>query len=155
MSENTTRAAMEQLLRETEQAISAGRRAQDKAQQILSSLRAAKGWGWADMLGGGMIVSMIKHSRMDDAQEKINELRALLNTFNRELRDVSVRCDALAEMDGFWRAADIFFDGALGDIMALSRISQAQQDVERVSYQISRILSALDKTKADLRARLG
>ena len=153
MSENTTRAAMEQLLRETEQAISAGRRAQDKAQQILSVLRTAK--GWADMLGGGMITSMIKHSRMDDAQQKINELRTLLQTFNRELRDVSVHCDALAEMDGFWRAADIFFDGALGDIMALSRISQAQQDVERVSYQIDRILSALDKTKNDLRARLG
>ena len=56
------------LLRETEEALRAGQEAHRQAQQVLDTLRSAKGWGVYDLLGGGMISGLIKHSRMDQAQ---------------------------------------------------------------------------------------
>ena len=41
------------LLRETEEAIGAGQEAHRQAQQVLDSLRSARGWGIYDLLGGG------------------------------------------------------------------------------------------------------
>ena len=66
------------LLRETEEAIGAGQEAHRQAQQVLDSLRSARGWGIYDLLGGGMLSGLMKHSRMDRAQQQLADLgRAL------------------------------------------------------------------------------
>lgn len=85
---------LQSLIYETDQAIQAGQAAHVQAQQALSTLRSAKGWGVYDLLGGGLLSGLIKHSRMDKAEQEIAQLRRALDRFNRELRDVRVRCDA-------------------------------------------------------------
>ena len=81
------------LLRETEEAIGAGQEAHRQAQQVLDSLRSARGWGIYDLLGGGMLSGLMKHSRMDRAQQQLESLRQALERFNRELK-VKVMKDA-------------------------------------------------------------
>ena len=71
------------LLRETEEAIGAGQEAHRQAQQVLDSLRSARGWGIYDLLGGGMLSGLMKHSRMDRAQQQLESLRQALERFNR------------------------------------------------------------------------
>ena len=51
------------LLRETEEAIRAGQEAHRQAQQVLNTLRSAKGWGVYDLLGGGMLSCMLRSGR--------------------------------------------------------------------------------------------
>ena len=79
------------LLRETEEAIGAGQEAHRQARQVLDSLRSARGWGIYDLLGGGMLSGLMKHSRMDSAQQQLESLRQALERFNRELKDVRTR----------------------------------------------------------------
>ena len=111
------------LLRETEEAIGAGQEAHRQAQQVLDSLRSARGWGIYDLLGGGMLSGLMKHSRMDRAQQQLESLRqALLERFNRELKDMQVQCSASAELSGFWRVADLAWDEAH------QRLDGAEQD---------------------------
>ena len=130
------------LLRETEEAIGAGQEAHRQAQQVLDSLRSARGWGIYDLLGGGMISGLIKHSRMDRAQQQLESLRQALERFNRELKDMQVQCSASAELSGFWRVADLVWDGFISDWTVLSRISDARTRVEQTDAQI---LQALDR----------
>lgn len=130
------------LLRETEEAIGAGQEAHRQAQQVLDTLRSAKGWGVYDLLGGGMISGLIKHSRMDRAQQQLESLRQALERFNRELKDMQVQCSASAELSGFWRVADLVWDGFISDWTVLSRISDARTRVEQTDAQI---LQALDR----------
>ena len=130
------------LLRETEETIGAGQEAHRQAQQVLDSLRSARGWGIYDLLGGGMLSGLMKHSRMDRAQQQLESLRQALERFNRELKDMQVQCSASAELSGFWRVADLAWDGLISDWTVLSKISDARTRVEQTDAQI---LQALDR----------
>lgn len=67
---------LQSLIYETDQAIQAGQAAHVQAQQALSTLRSAKGWGVYDLLGGGLLSGLIKHSRMDKAERKSRSFAA-------------------------------------------------------------------------------
>ena len=40
----------------------------DSLDSVLSSLESAEGWGTWDLLGGGLISDLAKHSHIDDAK---------------------------------------------------------------------------------------
>ena len=135
------------LLRETDEAIRAGQEAHSQAQQVLDTLRSAKGWGVYDLLGGGMLSGLIKHSRMDKAQQQMEDFRRALERFNRELKDVRVQCSASAELSGFWRVADLVWDGFISDWTVLSKISDAKERVERTDEQLMQVMDRLQQTR--------
>ena len=135
------------LLRETEEALRAGQEAHRQAQQVLDTLRNAKGWGVYDLLGGGMISGLIKHSRMDKAQQQLEDFRRALERFNRELKDVRVQCSASVELSGFWRVADLVWDGFISDWTVLSKISDAKERVERTDEQLMQVMERLQQMR--------
>lgn len=146
---------LQSLIYETDQAIQAGQAAHAQAQHALSTLRSAKGWGVYDLLGGGLLSGLIKHSRMDKAEQEIAQLRRALDRFNRELHDVRVRCDATTELSAFWRVTDIVWDNFFSDWTALSQISEAKEQVERTDARILDILRQLQSVREDMRRAKG
>lgn len=90
-------------LRELEEAIGAGNAALQQASVVLDSLSSAAGWGTWDLLGGGLISDLAKYSHLDNAQQNIQQLQALLSRFRTELADVHM-APQLGET-GFRRAA--------------------------------------------------
>jgi hypothetical protein len=142
------------LLRETEEAIRAGQEAHSQAQNVLDTLRSAKGWGVYDLLGGGMLSGLIKHSRMDKAQQQMEDFRRALERFNRELKDVRVQCSASAELSAFWRIADLAWDGLISDWTVLSKISTAKARVEQTDAQLMQALDQLQQTRRRVLERM-
>lgn len=61
------RASLSSYKREILEAVAAGEKALMNLERAESALRSARGWGIWDLLGGGLIVTYAKHSRMDDA----------------------------------------------------------------------------------------
>ena len=146
---------LQSLINETNQAIEAGQAAHTQAQRVLSILRSAEGWGIYDLLGGGLLSGLIKHSRMDEAERELDQLRYDLDRFNRELRDVRVRCDATTELSAFWRVTDIVWDNLFSDWKALNQISEAKSNVERTDARILDILRQLQSIREDMRRAKG
>ena len=128
---------------EIDEAECAGRRVLNQIDLIAESLDNAEGWGTWDMLGGGMLSSMVKHAHLDEAQERIKSLERLLSRFRTELADVTVQADVRAQMDGFTRFADWFFDGFFVDWMVLSRIKESKGSLETTEKQIQRVMEQL------------
>jgi hypothetical protein len=91
-------------------------------------LKSASGWGTWDMLGGGLIATAIKRSKMDAARAGLQNAQHLLNQFNKELADVSV-AGLRFETGGFAAFADYFFDCLIIDWMVQSSINKAYQAV--------------------------
>ena len=60
--------------KEMREAIEAGENALYSLRAAKEELRKAGNWGIADLLGGGFFVSLIKHSKMDEAS-RLMELR--------------------------------------------------------------------------------
>jgi hypothetical protein len=138
-------------LKELDEAILAGKAVQHQIHSIEDSLDSAEGWGTWDILGGGLISTMAKHSHLDDAQNSIEHLQTLLSRFRAELADVSLCADlGMINIDGFLRFADYFFDGLIADWMVLSRIHSSQERIQELKGQTGGVLQLLSDRKSAL-----
>ena len=143
---------LESQKREIREAMSAGRSALGTADSVLSELEEADGWNTWDMFGGGGIIThMAKHSHLDDAQEKVEQLQGKLRNFKTELADINIHADMQVNIDGFLRFADYFFDGLFADWAVGDQISESQSSVRKVKSQINTALTKLAglETNAD------
>ena len=121
---------------EIREAIDAGNRALDALDEALEHLKAARGLGVWDILGGGFFSSLLKHSKMDDAQEAMEYARQELQTFSRELEDVQMELNFQVNFDSMTRFFDTFFDNTIVDWMVQSQIAQAQRNVAEARRRV-------------------
>ena len=70
--------------KEIREAIQAGEAALSSLKNAREKLDSAKNWGIFDIVGGGFVSSLIKHSRMDDAQEYMEEAKQNLRRFENQ-----------------------------------------------------------------------
>lgn len=129
--------------KERMEAIRAGERARNSLENALNALDSARGWGIYDMLGGGFISTLIKHSKMDKASEYIEEAKADLKSFSRELGDIKEYANVNLSTGDFWGFADWFFDGLLSDWMMQDRINEARRQVQQAVSRVEEILKKL------------
>lgn len=134
-------------LKEIQEALEAGKSAKRTTEDIKKSLSSAESWGTWDVLGGGMITTMVKHSHLDEAQNQINVLQQRLRTFRTELVDVSFDSDIQVQIDGFLRFADYFWDGIFSDWMVLGKIHDSQSQIYEVGAKLDNVLRQLNTMK--------
>lgn len=94
--------------KEKREAIEAGQRALSSLRTAKENLNSAKNWGLVDMFGGGFFSTMLKHSKMDQARQNMEQAKYDLRNFSRELNDVNVACNLNINTGGFLSFADIF-----------------------------------------------
>lgn len=129
--------------KEKREAADAGNRALRSLKAAQENLSSAKNWGIWDMLGGGFISTMAKHSKMDRAKENLAKARSDLKSFSRELQDVNMACHLDIETGDFLSFTDWFFDGFVIDWMVQDRINQASRQVEEAIHRVETILRQL------------
>ncbi len=134
-------------LREINEAIYAGQNALHAINEAEQHLGSARGFGIWDMLGGGLISGVFKHSQMDKAQECVNRAQAALQNFQRELRDISMSINYGVQFDGATKAIDIIFDSFLVDALIQSRIKETQENLKQSRIQVEQALSKLHQMK--------
>ncbi|WMJ83790.1 hypothetical protein ACS3UN_12075 [Oscillospiraceae bacterium LTW-04] len=134
---------LEGQVKEIQEALVAGQAALETTDSILSSLDSAEGWGTWDLLGGGLLSDMAKHSHLDEAQQRVEYLQVQLRRFKTELTDVTIHADMQVSIDGFLCFADYFFDGLFADWAVLDKINQSQNQVQNTKSQIEHVISRL------------
>lgn len=111
--------------KELKEAIQAGASAIDALDMVRSSLSSARDWGTWDMMGGGMLTTMAKHSRLDDARRRTVMAQEKLRRFRTELAEAGERLQVSLEIGSFTKFADYFFDGLIADWIVQSDIHRA------------------------------
>lgn len=150
-------------IKEVEEAINAGENVLISLNGMLSSLKSAEGWGTWDMLGGGTIATMVKHSKIDEAKDAASGIQSSLSSFNRELADVSQisSVNLGISISGFETFADYFFDGLISDWMVQSKIenslnnaTETHRTVEDIIYRLqSELKELIYKLEDNIRIR--
>jgi chromosome segregation ATPase len=112
-------------LKEISEATAAGIQAIAGLEQVIGSLESAGNWGVWDMLGGGLISTAIKHSRIDDARSGVHDVQENISRFKRELADVQKNLDLQIDIGELASFADFFFDGLIVDWIVQSRIEDS------------------------------
>ncbi len=131
--------------KEKREAIEAGERALQSLRYAQDNLNSAKNWGMVDLFGGGFISTMVKHSKMDRAQQYMEQARYDLQSFSRELNDVNMACDLHIETNDFLTFADYFFDGFVADWLVQDRINNARSQVNEAIRRTEQILRQLQR----------
>lgn len=129
--------------REVNEALFAGREALDCLNEAKSLLNSAGNWGILDILGGGFLTTMIKRSKMKDADAVMQQARSALRRFQKELMDVETIPDFHIETGDFLSFADYFFDGFLADMFVQSRINDAKRQVDNAIRKVEYIMNQL------------
>jgi len=135
--------------RELEEAIKAGRRASSRLRAVQESLRSAGNWGTFDLLGGGLIATAVKHSKIDDAKRLAHHAQRDLRVFQNELSDAGQRLHVSLDIGGVATFADYFFDGLIADWFVQSKISKSSQACDRAIKTVERALRACVLRKAE------
>ena len=117
--------------KEIQEAIDSGERALVSLRTAQEKLNSARNWGIFDMLGGGLITDLVKHSKMNDAAAYLEEAKRDLLVFQKELQDVQETIDLKVDVDGFLTFADFFFDGFIMDYVVQSKIAEARKQIEQ------------------------
>ena len=129
--------------KEKREAIEAGCRALDSLHAAENNLNSAKNWGMVDMFGGGFLSTMLKHSKIDQAKQNMEQAKYDLRNFSRELNDVNMVCNLNININDFLAFADYFFDGFVVDWMVQDRINNAKRQVEEAIRRTEHIINQL------------
>ncbi|CAM2994898.1 hypothetical protein HP548_10570 [Paenibacillus taichungensis] len=135
-------------LQELNEADREGQYLLDALERAEKALSSAGNWGVYDMMGGGMISTHIKRSRMDDAQVAIVDAGRRLRRFQKELEDVKMAVNTELHLGGLLSFADYFFDNLFVDWMVQDKIRKAETQVKD---GLSAVRSTLHVLKDEIR----
>ena len=107
-----------------------------------NKFRKARNWGFFDILGGGFITDLIKHSNLGAASDIMNRINYLLHDLQRELKEVVIPTDFSMNTASFSTFADFVFDGILADVYMQSKIMTSMEQVRELR---SRLLILRDR----------
>lgn len=126
---------------ETEEAIAAADEALYHLNGAKKYLKSAGNWGIYDMIGGGFLSGIIKHGKIESAEEEIEAAKEALETFAEELRDVSGYSSV--HIDSFLKFGDLVFDGFLMDALVQHEIGKAKAQCDEAINYVERIREEL------------
>ncbi|WP_334072823.1 MULTISPECIES: hypothetical protein [Paenibacillus] len=143
-------------VKELDEAIRAGQSVQHDLERAEESLQSAKNWGTYDMFGGGMLSTHIKHSRLDEAMERIYAAQTNLRRFEKELQDVGGSdFTSGLEISGMLRFSDYFFDGLIADWLVQGRITEMHDQVTQRLTEVSSVVYELETARRRAEQELG
>lgn len=132
------------IVKEKREAIEAGKEAIEYLEEALDKLNSARGWGMWDIVGGGFITSMIKHSKMRDARECIEDAKEAIDRFSDELDDIrgmNVNLDVGILATIF----DFCDDDFLADLYVQSKINKSRDQITKAIREIKKVLEKISR----------
>lgn len=129
--------------REIDEAVAAADNALYYLNNASKYLSSAGDWGILDILGGGFISTLAKHSKLDDAKREMENAKVALQSFKKELQDVDRIANINIDMGDFLTFADFFFDGFVADWLVQSKIRDAENQVNQAVNQVTAIRNQL------------
>ena len=116
----------------------------DQAERHLSS---ARNWGFLDVLGGGFIVDLIKHSKLNNAKISMDRVNYLLQELKRVLGGISMADNYSMNVGGFETFADFFFDSGIVDVYMTAKIMSSLNEVRNLKNRCYELKSKLAGTR--------
>jgi uncharacterized protein YdcH (DUF465 family) len=120
---------------------------------VQDTLSSASGWNTFDELGGGMIASMEKHSRLDQAANLAAQADRQLATLRTELTSVGQLAPQLA-VGGGTRFVDICFNSIFTDMAFSSHINQAERNTSQALQTVTAVQQRLKEQRGQVEDRL-
>jgi hypothetical protein len=109
-------------------------------EQAEREFTSARNWGFLDIFGGGLLVDLFKHSKLNSAKDTMNQIVNLLKILQAQIENLTMPTDYRMQF-GFSSFADFLFDGAIFDIYMQSKIMSS---LDQVRHLKTKLLTLMD-----------
>jgi len=138
-------------LREIEEAQAAAKRVMAAGRAASDKLGSAHAWGTYDTwFGGGLVSSLVKHDRINQAQDLMGSVDHSLRQLRKELADIGIGEVKGVDIGELHKTLDIWFDNIFSDVMAQSRISEADARLDAVGHAVRRLQDELARRRQEV-----
>jgi len=142
-------------LKETKEAQNAAKDYLQCVKRLVDQLNSASNWGTADLIGGGMISSMVKHQHLDNVRQSIQSLKYHQQKLNKELQDIGQSLgDENLGISSFEHFADVFFDNIFTDISVQRKIDNSLTQARKAQIALQKMLNNLESKLNSLQAQI-
>ncbi|MFJ8067118.1 hypothetical protein ACIQYS_21315 [Psychrobacillus sp. NPDC096426] len=151
------RANLESMLKEIKEALIAGQEALRALEQANTELNSASAMStWDTFLGGGILVTAMKHNSLNNSQDYIHIAQMALRRFETELMDVKNIVTEVIQVDqsNFMTFTDYFFDNIFTDWMIHSQINSSKERLEEALQQVETVLDKLSAKLDEVNSEL-
>ncbi len=119
----------------------------------IRQLESATSWGILDILGGGLISSLIKRNKIGEANSSLEEISLSLKSLNKELSDVDISLpdtipDRLSD-----QVFDMVFDNIFTDIRVQGEIKENLVSLKELRHAVVGLSEKLSKEIRELEAK--
>ena len=122
--------------------------AQDDLEEAQEKLSSARSWGLFDIFAGGLITSLVKHGKIDDATQCVQSAKYKLESAGRVLNAGEGAIDAqLDGIDGFTKFFDVVSDSFLADLWVQGEIADRRRAVEGMLAKVRALRRSLENAK--------
>lgn len=115
--------------------------------------KKARNWGFFDILGGGLITDLIKHSKLNNASNIMNRINSLLKDLQRELNEVVIPTDFSMNTFTFSSFADFVFDGFLADTYMQAKIMSSISQIRNLRTQLLDLQDKMNRLEGYYRGK--
>lgn len=102
----------------------------------------ASRWGVVDMLGGSFATTLLKHRKIDDAQDEVDAAKRALQLFVGQIDGIE-GVGLNVELGGVLQFFDLFCDNVINDLFAQRRIRDSQRRVDEAIREVRRVRDQL------------
>ena len=136
-----------------ESALKIGEAALAALERMVEVLEAARSHGQWDLLTPGFAPKLLKHERLDEAEELAEDAHEDLADFGRALRRLDPASDFASrfEIDRLSRLNDFLWNGPLTTWLAQRGIVDSLDRVNRIANDLSKVLDGLSEHRRALR----
>lgn len=98
-----------------------------------------------DALGGGLLSTYVKRSKMKEAQSFMDEAKRDMQKFQSELNHICDYENLNVQTGDFLTFADYFLDSLFIDLLVQNQIQKAREQVEEAIRRVEQILTQLQR----------
>lgn len=136
--------------KELQEALDAGRDVRSQVEKAIEALDSAEGWGVVDMMGGGMMTTMMKRDRMNQAKDAMVQIEYLLRKFRTELSDIAGADNVgAADFGTQWSMMDYLMDGFIIDYLVQQEITESLSNMRQLAKETERVCGNLQQRKEE------
>ena len=109
-----------------------------------SKFKRARNWGVFDILGGGLIADLFKHSNLNSAKSLMERISCNLEQLRSILGTIIIPEDYRMNMNGFITFADFVFDDIFFSTWMTFKIISSIQQVEELENKLLTLKTHLE-----------
>ena len=145
--------ALEEQLREVEEANAAGREAHLELEHMSNELANTADWDHLDLMDGETVHATIRKEQVDRARQQSEKACAALERLRRELWDVVFQNVPDVQLDDFTSFTDCLGEGVFDELFVQEKLQRAQDGVTDALCEVEHAMSLLRERKSLLQPR--